>query len=84
MLLCCWRTVDMLHRLPPLLPSCPLGPPHPTPQLMRPNSLVQHHLNGRDPSYLVVAGIVFTVVTGALLVVFALLALLFSKAPTTS
>ncbi|EFN57946.1 hypothetical protein CHLNCDRAFT_34342 [Chlorella variabilis] len=32
-------------------------------KLMRPNSLVQHHLGGRDPSYLVVAGIVFTVVT---------------------
>ncbi len=33
---------------------------------MRPNSLVQHHLGGSDPSYLVVAGIVFTVVTGEL------------------
>ena len=33
-------------------------------QLMRPNALVPHHLNGREPSYLVVAGIVFTVVTG--------------------
>lgn len=32
---------------------------------MRPNSLVKHHLGGRDPSFLVVAGIVFTVVTGA-------------------
>lgn len=32
---------------------------------MRPNALVPHHLNGREPSYLVVAGIVFTVVTGA-------------------
>ncbi|PRW56735.1 Protease Do-like 9 isoform A [Chlorella sorokiniana] len=32
-------------------------------KLMRPNALVQHHLNGREPSYLVVAGIVFTVVT---------------------
>jgi hypothetical protein len=31
---------------------------------MRPNSLVQHHLGGRDPSYVVLAGIVFTVVTG--------------------
>lgn len=33
---------------------------------MRPNALVPHHLNGREPSYLVVAGIVFTVVTGTL------------------
>lgn len=32
-------------------------------QLMRPNSLVPHHLNGADPSYLVVAGVVFTVLT---------------------
>ncbi|KAL4447366.1 hypothetical protein ABPG77_007399 [Micractinium sp. CCAP 211/92] len=32
-------------------------------QLMRPNSLVPHHLGGSDPSYLVVAGVVFTVVT---------------------
>ncbi|KAI7842528.1 hypothetical protein COHA_003882 [Chlorella ohadii] len=32
-------------------------------KLMRPNALVPHHLNGREPSYLVVAGIVFTVVT---------------------
>ncbi|GAB4817615.1 hypothetical protein N2152v2_004661 [Parachlorella kessleri] len=32
-------------------------------ELMRPNSLVPHHLHGRDPSFLVVAGIVFTVLT---------------------
>ena len=31
---------------------------------MRPNALVKHHLAGKDPSYLVVAGIVFTAVTG--------------------
>lgn len=31
---------------------------------MRPNALVPHHLNGQDPSYLVVAGLVFTVLTG--------------------
>ena len=33
-------------------------------RLMRPNSLVPHHLHGQDPSFLVVAGIVFTVLTG--------------------
>ena len=32
-------------------------------RLMRPNSLIPHHLAGGDPSYLVVAGVVFTVVT---------------------
>lgn len=31
---------------------------------MRPNSLVPHHLHGADPSYFVVAGVVFTVLTG--------------------
>lgn len=46
-------TVHALH------PACTL------PQLMRPSPLVQHHLAGGDPSYLVVAGLVFTVVTGA-------------------
>lgn len=30
---------------------------------MRPNALVAHHLDGADPSYLVVAGVVFTVAT---------------------
>lgn len=51
-----------------LVLTFPPPPPRPAPaaaQLMRPNSLVQHHLNGKDPSYLVVAGIVFTAVTGA-------------------
>lgn len=32
-------------------------------RLMRPNSLVAHHLDGADPSYLVVAGVVFTAAT---------------------
>jgi S1-C subfamily serine protease len=32
-------------------------------KLMRPNALVPHHLAGGDPSYFVVAGVVFTVVT---------------------
>lgn len=32
-------------------------------QLMRPNALVPHHLAGGDPSYFVVAGVVFTVAT---------------------
>lgn len=36
---------------------------HLTVQLMRPNALVPHHLAGGDPSYLVIAGVVFTVVT---------------------
>lgn len=30
-------------------------------ELMRPAALVPHHLNGKDPSYLVIAGVVFTV-----------------------
>lgn len=32
-------------------------------KLMRPNALVPHHLGGADPSYLVVSGIIFTVLT---------------------
>ena len=32
-------------------------------QLMRPNALIPHHLAGGDPSYLVVAGVVFTQIT---------------------
>ncbi|PSC72432.1 Protease Do-like 9 isoform B [Micractinium conductrix] len=38
-------------------------PEHLSIKLMRPNSLVPHHLGGRDPSYFMIAGIVFTVVT---------------------
>jgi hypothetical protein len=34
---------------------------------MRPNALVPHHLGGADPSYLVVSGIIFTVLTGGLI-----------------
>lgn len=30
-------------------------------ELMRPNALVPHHLDGRDPSYFIVSGVVFTV-----------------------
>lgn len=36
---------------------------HVTVRLMRPNALVPHHLAGSDPSFLVVGGVVFTVVT---------------------
>lgn len=53
--LCSFPQLDVLREGQPLRFEIPL---------MRPSPLVPHHLNGGDPSYLVVAGIVFTVVTG--------------------
>ena len=47
-------TLDLLRAGAPVSITAPL---------MRPNALVPHHLAGSDPSYLVVGGVVFTVVT---------------------
>lgn len=33
-------------------------------QVMQPNPLVPHHLNGKAPSFLIVGGLIFTILTG--------------------